>query len=1219
MGEESLLYMRMLLWKNLSLSSTFHSLARFPSFPHSVCKYVVKYLVKIDEVNRVTMFVNSKTGAIEASKELLNNTKIASSSKHEKAWHEKQRHKKHPNGVEIAVTQMIHKILLRDEVITNLTFVDICTQPFEVRPATQHELKKRKEKENADRQDESVPSERADEGAGQDDSVPLERADERVGQDDSVPTESAREGLDDVYHITVGQKLIFGEKLTNRYDKVSEFGLREPRLLKVANTLEAYFRFFHIDKTIQSDDRISFCNDQVKDRWFDCLKRWTRIRKSALGELAAHIQSNLEEYIDDLSAITMNNTILGFVQLAMTDDSSLSPTDIRRKRDIYDAFILDDHDALPPIPVYSQITPATQQQFLIHILLTLGKYDTEKDVLLKPSMRECFREARLVGPSDDEESLLADVGNILRRYIMEQLIFSPFPLSRAEYFMLISNQIFIDAIIGDGISMNEMPPIMLVGIREKQDGDESNLWKRIKENQVNAILHQVKVDGAPNKEDLMACNRYNRIRWSPLEVFRQSSQQSVASYEEQRLAIGVALRQMNNYLDLDANLQSRNVIIHGAPGAGKSFISFFCSLYGISQGLNIHPTALAGVNAARIGGTHWHNLFCADPSKNNAPISRQVDAALSRINRDPLKVYKLKTVDVLFFDEFYQFSSEQLAVTEMIMRKLRNSNLPFGGVHILANMDHAQSGPADATPILLSSFMTTCFVLVGLEHSVRAHGDVEFQRLQTIARMSPLFLQQNPHLIDEFRSLVSDNLTFVDTWDDPKITPGMLRVFSRRTSTSSALAQATEQTIRYFEQRRSSDFTIAVANDRQRFSGSHEWGEASDQTKKILNQKLREVETLCLYRGARFEITMNDTSNRGGDQRYFQSQTVVVVDVPSALSIQQRLAIPVLIPPPSADLEIDFDDDENCPTEQELISQGWKRVLIPINNQRRGVLFVSGGHEAKRDQYALRPLGASTIAKCQGATCVRGIATEISRSNAPWEGAQIVVVTSRAKTAAKTVIVGDKRFAIDLMVELIQKPTQYTRLIEDMIAMLSVNSTRQVDGPVYGLDLRHSFPFQSRSYQIPNESCGYVYILYSLKDRRRLYLSEAENLTDRLEQHNTGYGGEGYAPIELRPWALGAFIVGDQLKDKEVREAVERKWRDAIDLGGSSGISVLQQILLVRDVVSSLNNILDDEEDYRYVITVVGNGDDDAIDDDSHAAENDGDMIPFDIFADDDN
>eukprot|EP00984_Skeletonema_dohrnii_P023809 scaffold12895_cov164-Skeletonema_dohrnii-CCMP3373.AAC.6 len=1172
---------------------------------NGVCKYVVKYLVKIDQGNRITLYVNTKTGQIQAGKEFLHNTKISSSRINEDKWHDKQRHSKNPTGVEIAITQIIHKVLLRDEVITNLNFVDINTQSFECRPQTKYELKKRKS------------TSRSEENSEENDNDIADR------QDSSMPTQRLREELDEAYHITDGQKLTYGEKKSDKYDRVSEFSLREPRLLKVANTLEIYYRCFCVDKTIQKDEKIAFSNNQMVDTWYDCLRRRIRVRLSALDILEEHVLSNMDEYEGEDAAIEMNTTVLEIIRLAKADDLDLSPSRLRQKKVIIDTFIVSDAGLLPPIPVFSNITPANPQQFIIHLLLTLGKYDTEKDLLLKPSLIESFREGRLVGSDDDEEALLKDVGAILRRYITEQLIFSPFPLSKAEYYMLIGNQVIMDAIIHGGISMNEMPPFTVVGLLEKNDADQSNLWKRIKGNQLDSILYQVKVDGAPDKDQLMACDRNNPISWSPLDLFTMSPQQSEESYDEQKVAIDVVVKEMNTYIDHEARLQSKNVIIHGCSGAVKSFISFYCSLYGISQGLNIFPTSLAGVNAARIGGQHWHNLFCLDGGQTSAPPSRQAELALTRINRDSLKVYKLTTMDVLFFDEFFQFSSEQLAVTELILRKIRRSNLPFGGVFILANMDHAQGAAIGGTPIILSSFMTTTFALVELNHSVRAHNDPDFQRLQKIARMSPLLLQQRPDLVAEFRQLLSSTLTFVDSWDSDQILPLMLRVFSKRVSTTDALNEGTQQTINYFEGS-GLNYVVAQSQDKQRVQGSHEWSDASEQTVKSLNQKLREVQTLCLYRGAKFEITMNDITHRD-EPRFYQSQVVVIYEVPTADMIDRRASIPVLMPPPSAESEIDFDDDDNCPTQDELLQQGWKKVLIPIASHRNQVLMVRGGFEAKREQYALRPLGASTISKCQGLTLPSGLAVEVSRQNAPWEKSQMVVYTSRSKTGSKTVIVGDKTYAINLMCELLQKPNEYTKLIEDLIAMLSVNSTRRVERPVYGIDLRESYPFRMIHYQVPQDSSGFCYILYSLKDKRVTYTGETENLANRLLQHNSGNGSDGTAPASLRPWALGAFIVGSRLNEKSVRCTVERKWRDAIRREGSMNIASLQRILLVRDVVNSLNNYDDSmdttESRYRYVITVESGNDSNNVSNDNnvHFTENaneDDDLIePYDIFG----
>ena len=44
-------------------------------------------------------------------------------------------------------------------------------------------------------------------------------------------------------------------------------------------------------------------------------------------------------------------------------------------------------------------------QFILRILLSLGRYKTEIDLLQHGSLRESFRYAILIGPGNDDESL----------------------------------------------------------------------------------------------------------------------------------------------------------------------------------------------------------------------------------------------------------------------------------------------------------------------------------------------------------------------------------------------------------------------------------------------------------------------------------------------------------------------------------------------------------------------------------------------------------------------------------------------------------------------------------------------------------------------------------------------------------------------------------------------------------------------------------------------
>ena len=76
--------------------------------------------------------------------------------------------------------------------------------------------------------------------------------------------------------------------------------------------------------------------------------------------------------------------------------------------------------------------------------------------------------------------------------------------------------------------------------------------------------------------------------------------------------------------------------------------------------------------------------------------------------------------------------------------------------------------------------------MVNLSHSVRAFGDLQYQRLQYICRLHHRKLAEEPELIEEFISLCSQCLTFVESWSDPKITPSTMRLYSKKVPTREA-------------------------------------------------------------------------------------------------------------------------------------------------------------------------------------------------------------------------------------------------------------------------------------------------------------------------------------------------------------------------------------------------------------------------------------------------
>ena len=125
--------------------------------------------------------------------------------------------------------------------------------------------------------------------------------------------------------------------------------------------------------------------------------------------------------------------------------------------------------------------------------------------------------------------------------------------------------------------------------------------------------------------------------------------------------------------------------------------------------------------ALQIGGIHYHRLFCLTVNNNPGPIHpyREAELALQKLRNKPTYMHALLTMDIMFLDEAGQTSAEQLAVFDIILRKLRKSSAPFGGVLLIGTMDHTQLQPIGSLPFLLSTSVLTCFTMVQLKESVR--------------------------------------------------------------------------------------------------------------------------------------------------------------------------------------------------------------------------------------------------------------------------------------------------------------------------------------------------------------------------------------------------------------------------------------------------------------------------------------------------------------------
>ena len=87
-----------------------------------------------------------------------------------------------------------------------------------------------------------------------------------------------------------------------------------------------------------------------------------------------------------------------------------------------------------------------------------------------------------------------------------------------------------------------------------------------------------------------------------------------------------------------------------------------------------------------------------------------------------------------------------------------------------------------------------------------------------------------------------------------------------------------------------------------------------------------------------------------------------------------------------------------------------------------------------------------------------------------------------------------------------------------------------------------SFPFRICDVTLPQCNTGYVYMLISMKDKSFIYIGKTKSLRKRIKKHNSGIGSVSTEPLNLRPYALLAYICGFDLRD-ELMSYVEQTWK----------------------------------------------------------------------------
>jgi predicted GIY-YIG superfamily endonuclease len=784
-------------------------------------------------------------------------------------------------------------------------------------------------------------------------------------------------------------------------------------------------------------------------------------------------------------------------------------------------FLCEEKKTTLPVVWITPIAPRHGTRFLIHLLLTMGSFCTEYDLMLCGNLRTAFQMARLFDPLNPTTSVLS----LLKRYVMEMLRIVPGSTIQFDRHLCYASTILHNCLLQQTEKIEETPAVLYSHMQSHVTQESIEFMNSKRKTLTETLLSNLYLCGLekllPDESMIMNARSQSltdiQIRFYPPPC--HSSQPS-ESFEEQFKLFKEIQKELIRYMDPTS--VHRNVVIVGGPGTGKTTVSEIVTLYALCKGLNGLPTTEVAERAKQLGGLHIHALFALKVFNNNyttlspGHIAQQ---AIRNLYRNPMLLSFLRSLDFIFFDEFGLMSAERLAVIDLILRYVHNNNQYMGGLFIFSTMDVMQLLPWSGTPMMISINAVTNFMYRKLSESVRASQDSALREIQDLTRCD----NWNEENKARFSILVREHFTFVNSFDDPKIPTDAVFVFGRKKP-----CEIAEQLMLKRIQSQGRTILISQSMDEESTTAGN-WRNASQSTKKSLSKSIKQRQDLGLYLYGRYEFTHNEKN------KFSQGQLGILLDMPSKESIACHLSIKVWAAPPGTK---QFPSLSNC-TKTKLISLSWKEVTVRYTTSP--VTTVYRGIQARRTQYGLKPRVASTIHASMGCTLSSIVTTVIGDPTFPetnnldfklWEAALVVVLLSRTRFAKQEYFVGDPEKTISHLLEVLQKPNPRLPTIKALLSRLCEESTQM---PV----LQHPSIYRPQDATIGNTPC--VYLLVSTAQPDYIYIGSTINLAMRLYQHNSGQGSQTTQIKILQPWALMCYVVG--FADKEQRLKFEAIWK----------------------------------------------------------------------------
>jgi predicted GIY-YIG superfamily endonuclease len=773
-----------------------------------------------------------------------------------------------------------------------------------------------------------------------------------------------------------------------------------------------------------------------------------------------------------------------------------------------------------PVIWWTPIYPRRKTAFLVQILLCMGRFSTEYELMLQGNIRGSLVEAGMIDVLQPNHSF----HKILQSYILHQLRVQPgstyqFDRNLTDAYNLLKDTIFPT---NTPSPLSGTPAVLYSSIVRETDKKVTDHINECRRDFVTAVYRELRscdlIHLVPDIESVIDARKYP-IDTEIISTFfppPPNLQQSAASHKEQSKIMIEVMKAVSVYTSC---WQTHcNFVFVGGPGVGKTAVATFCSLYCLCIGLNGIATSLVADRSKELGGIHFHRLIGMKGNSDTTSPGRAAELALQSIYRRPEMLEFLRRLDFVNLDELGVFSAEYLGILDIVFRYVRGNSNFMGGLFVFCTMDHLQLLPFKGTPVLLSLYVVTDFTFHRLTESVRASNDAALREIIDLTRT----IHWNEEKKLRLAKLLQENIIFLDSFDDPAIPADAVYVFGRKEPCRAAERIMIERMKLMY----AGIFRMIQCHDEESTTGGN-WHPANEGTSRRLDKKVKQQRELVFYPNAKFEFTQ---VLKG---KFNQGQLALMVDVPSTEIIDNKLPIKVFAAPSGV---------KNFPPAEQynegwLLENGWTTVKVPLKTS--GNEQIVRGIQARRTQYPLKPRVSSTIHACMGSTLSAVVSAVVPLTNMPynfslWEAAQIVVLLSRTKTANAIFFIGDKEATIKHLIEVLSgQQYRFLRFISSLLDKLCGESVDRIE------ILPQPTRFRPIDSQLPR-SPG-VYLIVSTKKPYFEYIGETNNLARRIEQHNSLQGPQLTALPDLLPFAMHAYVIG--FSNKSERLQFEAIWK----------------------------------------------------------------------------